>query len=1037
MWEILSLLVMLVIGRESASAVTIHYIDFGGPIHGYVYTPNFLNVEVGDTIVWRGDFSQYALVSTSVPPGAKTIGPVNSGTTFSYPVEVAGSYSYQNTVYAGIGMKGSFSATVLPHGSLTNEGKDFYLGLITPSYNYVGSISYQAFAIITTYYDNTVKIAYFDANGNEVNGITKQIPRRNSAVIQLDLSAMRVDTIAERALYKTCHITSKYPVSIQFQSSGANSGGSYLALPVLAVGKNYVVASYYDNPGNGALIGYAGLPQFGENAAGSFLIIGTQDATNVTIVPSTTTTGSHTGVVTGPGANGIVHPFSTVLNKGQCYLVRSFGKDPGADISGSVVQASKPVAVISGHEDANPGEYIPVWPQLSEGRDYMIEQLLPVEFWDSTGYLSLPFRQATTPSDEGNGDTYRVYTFDDNTAVVHADVTGIPGGYPMSTSRYHYAEHLDIIDPVDIYSTNGKKIGVTQYDERNEPGTGLEASPSMMTIIPKSRWRNSYNYSLLQAKTIDGITEDQYVNIIADSLADIRVSNDGAPLVPLNSAFNQVAQFQNVSSHYHVTGGQYRMGAGSYFLHSNYPFIAYTYGMDKIVAMTYYKFNFENAAPAGTQLNTGAVPAFNITIDTLSKCSGWTICVRDTGNNDPGIKAVMLVDDTDGVYFNRPGMKFSNVSLDSSSPAFVAGELHPDYHSTQPFCIKVTFNNPLAAALAPVAIIDNLGNGMILRLTREAPTISLATSPVVSANPDSIFFPQQKIGDQICTTFVVKNTAADGGTPLLINSATLRKNDAAFAIQSITPPLPYVLTAQQTVNISLCYTAKDSARHRDSLLVKTDCFSIPISLDAHGLTGLITASDLNFGIIKAGDTSCKIIQIKNIGSAPFTLTKSFILSDNTNFSVDTSSLPLQINPGNSVNITVCFHPQVAGNYNGGIDWSTDLDPSFAHSVKDHSTLTGTATPKQTQGVAESNASSFSLHPNPSNGSIVVVTLASAGTENTTLSLFDVLGREVYRQIVPPDIFHIEIPVRDLPEGVYYVRLNSVSGSVTEKFVKGK
>jgi len=576
--RICSSLVLLIIGWGSASAVTTHYIDFGGT-HGFTYSPNFLSVEVGDTIIWRGDFSQYTLVSTSVPPGAKTIGPVNTGTSFSYPVEVAGNYSYQNTIYFGIGMKGSFSAVVLPHGSLTNEGKDFYLGLITPSYNYVGSNRYQAFAIITTYYDNTVRISYFDANGNEANVITKQIPRRNSIAVQLDLSAMRVDTNAERAQFKTCHITSKYPVSVQFQSSGANSGGSYLALPVLAVGKTYVVASYYDNPGSGALTGYAGLPMAGENAGGTFLVIGTQDGTGITITPSTSTTGGHTGVVTGPGANGIPHPFTAVLNKGQCYLVRSFGKDAGADISGTVIQSTKPVAVISGHEDANPGEFIPVWPQLTEGRDYMIEQLLPVEFWDSTGYVSLPFRQAAAPADQGNGDTYRVYTFDNTTAVVYADVIGIAGGYPMSTSRYHYAEHLDIISPVDIYATNGKKIGVMQYDERNQPTSGLAPSPSMMTIIPKSRWRTSYNFSLLQAKTIDGITEDQYVNIIADSLTDIRVSNDGAPLVPLTSAFNQVGQFQNVSSNYHISGGQYRMGAGSYFLHSNYPFVAYTYGM--------------------------------------------------------------------------------------------------------------------------------------------------------------------------------------------------------------------------------------------------------------------------------------------------------------------------------------------------------------------------------------------------------------------------------------------------------------------------
>src|SRR5579872_5780833 len=170
---------LLLFAIESFASTTTHYIDFGGT-HGFTYSPNSLAVEIGDTIVWRGDFSQYPLAFVSTPPGAKPIGQVNSGTTFSYEVDVPGNYTYQDPIYGPIGMKGSFLAQVLPHGSLTNEGRDFYLGLITPSYNYVGSDGYKAYAVITTYYDNTVTISYFDANGNEGSAQVKQIPRRNS-----------------------------------------------------------------------------------------------------------------------------------------------------------------------------------------------------------------------------------------------------------------------------------------------------------------------------------------------------------------------------------------------------------------------------------------------------------------------------------------------------------------------------------------------------------------------------------------------------------------------------------------------------------------------------------------------------------------------------------------------------------------------------------------------------------------------------------------------------------------------------------------
>ncbi len=1031
----ISTLLLMLIASKCLSASTLHYIDFGG-LNGYTYNPSSLAVEVGDTIVWRGNFSQYPLKSISVPPGAKPITSVISGTTYSYTIEIAGNYSYEDPIYSAIGMKGSFSAQILPHGSITNEGKDFYLGLITPSYNYVGSNGYAAFAVITTYYDNTVKISYFDASGKEANPLIKQVLRRHSIQVELDLSALRIDTNSEVPEYKTCHITSQYPISVQFISKGANSGGSYLALPVLGLGKNYVVASYNDNPGNGALRGY-GLPTLADNGGGSFLIIGTEEGTNINIIPTTTTTGDHIGVNTGPGATGLPHPFTIGLGKGQSYLVRSNGRDAGADISGTIIQSSKPISVISGHEDAFIGDFNSSYFTFTEGRDYMIEQMLPVEYWDSTGYISLPFREATPPSDDGHGDNYRVFAFDNAIAVAQADVVGISGAYPMSASRFHFAEHLDITSPVDIYSTNGKKIGVTQYDERSQPPSGVAPSPSMMTIIPKSRWRTSYNFSLLQPKTIDGITEDQYVNIIADSLAGIRVSNDGAPLVPLATGFNLVGSFLNVSKQYHnITGGVYRMGPGSFSLRSDHPFIAYTYGMNKLVIQYQYflNFNFENAAPAGTQLNTGVAPSFKISIDTLSKCSGWTICVKDTGSNDPGIKAVMLVDDTEGIYFDRLGMKFSNAVLDSTSPAFTSGELHPDYHSSDPYCFKVKFSNQLAAATAPVCIIDNLGNGMIVRLNRNAPTISFATSPVASLKPDSIFFQPQKIGDEICTTFVVKNTASEGGASILLGSANLKKVDAAFNIRSITPALPYILLPKDSVSVQLCYIAKDSVRHRDTLLIQTDCFTIPVSLDAHGATGLISSSDLNFGSSIIGDTICKNLLVKNVGSAPFTLTKSFSLSDNINFSVDTSKLPFLIPTGGSVQINICFHPKQDGPFTAGIDWSTDLERSFAHSIKSNSVLNGNATPKA--GVENLLTSqSFTIHPNPASGNSVIVNFPSQ--EKATLIMFDVLGREVYKRDILSGISQIEIPVHGLSEGVYYMQMNSSAGSVTQRFVKVK
>ena len=265
---------------------------------------------------------------------------------------------------------------------------------------------------------------------------------------------MRLDSNVETPAYKACHIISKYPIAVQYLSHGANAGGSYLAFPTLAVGKKYVIGSYKDDATEGALPKGNGIPA-PDIAGGTFMIIATQDVTAVNITPTTTTSGGKSG------------QFGTTLNKGQCYLVRSDGKSSDHDLSGTIIEASRPIIVLSGHEDAFIGDGANV---SAEQRNAMIEQMIPYEFWDNVGYIGIPFTNSGAPSANtgGIGDVYRVYTHDPGIAKVQADVGGIPGGYDWSTSAPNYNGQTEITSPVDIYSTNGHKISVIQYDERSQ-----------------------------------------------------------------------------------------------------------------------------------------------------------------------------------------------------------------------------------------------------------------------------------------------------------------------------------------------------------------------------------------------------------------------------------------------------------------------------------------------------------------------------------------------------------------------------------------
>jgi plastocyanin len=110
----------------SAQATT-HIIKFVGTL-GFTYSPSSLDVSVGDTVTWEGAFSSHPLSSTSVPAGAASFH-VATGSTFSYPVLVAGTYDYQCDFHFSSGMTGSFSATVsgVPEAGISLQPAAFQL----------------------------------------------------------------------------------------------------------------------------------------------------------------------------------------------------------------------------------------------------------------------------------------------------------------------------------------------------------------------------------------------------------------------------------------------------------------------------------------------------------------------------------------------------------------------------------------------------------------------------------------------------------------------------------------------------------------------------------------------------------------------------------------------------------------------------------------------------------------------------------------------------------------------------------------------
>ena len=143
---ILSIVIILIVAGPlfafTADDPQAHVIEFSGTS----YNPDQLDVAVGDTIVWQGSFASHPLESTSVPDGAGEWGPINSGTEYRYVVEVEGTYEYHCTIHSGVGMTGSFTATVtsVDNGNTNETPSSYRLNQNYPNpFNPVTVISYE------------------------------------------------------------------------------------------------------------------------------------------------------------------------------------------------------------------------------------------------------------------------------------------------------------------------------------------------------------------------------------------------------------------------------------------------------------------------------------------------------------------------------------------------------------------------------------------------------------------------------------------------------------------------------------------------------------------------------------------------------------------------------------------------------------------------------------------------------------------------------------------------------------------------------
>ena len=249
-------------------------------------------------------------------------------------------------------------------------------------------------------------------------------------------------------------------------------------------------------------VAYNAVSRGADNHPSEFLVVATEDETNITIQLSDVTESGKT-------AGSIIN---VQLNEGDTYLVQS--RDDRGDLTGSYVEGDKPFSLFSGNS----------WAEVPVGcgaRDNLLEQMIPISTWG---------RQfLTVPSAQVNFDAFRIVASEDDTNIV---VQGISDQeYNLNSGQF-----VEYTQSEATFIKSDKPIMVVQYLIGSRCSGHLYGDPSMVVLNTVEQTRDTV--TLFNSSFQDII--ENFINVITRTADVDNVEFDGIPLTDRGIEFKPV-----------------------------------------------------------------------------------------------------------------------------------------------------------------------------------------------------------------------------------------------------------------------------------------------------------------------------------------------------------------------------------------------------------------------------------------------------------------------------------------------------------------
>lgn len=357
---------------------------------------------------------------------------------------------------------------------------------------------------------------------------------------------------SERVAPQYVRVTANDDVTVYGLNQAYFTSDAFLALPTNALGREYLVMAYKsDARGQN----FTTSSRDETSTPSEFAIVATQDATDITIRPTAPVL-----------VNGTAPVLNVRLNEGESYLVQADPRTQNglADLTGSRIIATKPVAVFGGHQrTALPVEFKP----SITSRDHLVEQVPGLETWGKRAFVT-PLQQSSNEIEVGTN-LYRVLAAYDTTRV-------FLNGQPLATlnAGQFYEAPLTAAGTI----TASDLILVGQFKKTSGAGN-LIGDPFMLLVPTVEQYDKSYRFinvevsdRNLQIAPSGQVFSEHFVTVVAptNSLGSLRL--DGQPV--------NVSNFQGIpNSTYSFANLSVRGGVHTALCDSAFGIYVYGYGV--------------------------------------------------------------------------------------------------------------------------------------------------------------------------------------------------------------------------------------------------------------------------------------------------------------------------------------------------------------------------------------------------------------------------------------------------------------------------